>query len=375
MNELVPQNFGAVSRVFGAVPATGDDLAAGVQGGFGLMKYKGKVWSLAYRGAETALMRDPDANGVVDGPRNSIEIVILKASQHISKIFYEQGYVEGSTAAPDCFSTNGLTPDAGAAKRQSPTCAACPKNAWGSKITPAGKQGKACSDSKRAAIVPLLDIKNEMFGGPMLLRIPAASLQELAQFGQKMQGLGYPYYSIGIRVAFDAAEAFPKFVFSAIRPLSDAEGELVLKMREEPLVGRILAEGAENVATQAGPVALPSPFEQPPAQQLAAPGAAPVVAAPVLQPVAPAPVVAPTPQPAVAAGVVTPVVSSGFGPVAAPVAAPVQAGLVTQPMAVAPANATPSTPAPVAAAPAPAPSGQSFEDTLDAKLDGLLPAA
>jgi len=350
MNELVPQNFGAVSTVFGAVNP-GDDLSAGVQGGFGLMKYKGKVWSLAYRGNETALMRDDG-----DGPRNSIEIVILKASQHIAKIFYENGYVEGSTAAPDCFSTNGLTPDMGSAKRQSPTCAACPRNAWGSRITPAGKQGKACSDSKRTAIVPLADLKNEMFGGPMLLRVPAASLQELAQFGQKMQGLGYPYYSIGIRVAFDAAEAFPKFVFSAIRPLSDVEAKLVLKMRDEPLVGRILSEGTENAANpSAAPTALPSPFEQPLQQS----------PAPVAQPAPVVPVVAPTPQPQpVAAGVV----SSGFGPVAAPV----QQGASVN---VAPMAETQQPPTRIGVSPAPAAPAQSFDATLDAMCDSLLPPA
>ena len=135
-NDLtLPQGFGAIASAFAGQPAA-DDLAAGIAGGFGIVKYKGKVWSLQHRGTERQLMR-PDG----DGPQNSIEMVILRASPHVAKIFYEQGYVEGSTAAPDCFSSNGVVPEVGAAKKQSATCALCPKNAWGSRVTPGGKQG------------------------------------------------------------------------------------------------------------------------------------------------------------------------------------------------------------------------------------------
>ncbi len=306
MNALVPQNFGAVSAKFAAVPVE-NDLSAGVQAGFGIIGYKGKVWSTRYRGTDTPLMR-PDG----DGPRNSIEVVILKSSQHVSKIYYKDGYVEGSSASPDCYSTNGVTPDMGSKLKQSTNCASCPMNQWGARITPQGKQGKACSDSKRLAVVPLDNLHNEIQGGPMLLRVPAASLRDLASYGEKMQALGYPYYAIGTRIAFDPAEAYPKFTFGAIRPLSDAEADVVLALRNERQVGVILAEGSENSQP---PAALPAPaqvFEQPPAAP---------------------------PKPQVAA---------------------------TAPPAPAPA------PAPVQAAAAPPAISADFEASLDAQLDGLL---
>lgn len=294
MNALVPQNFGAVSTKFSAVPVE-NDLSAGVQAGFGIIGYKGKVWSTRYRGEEKQLMR-PDG----DGPRNSIEVVILKASGHVSKIWYEHGYVEGSTAAPDCYSTNGVTPDVGSKKKQANACASCPMNQWGSRITPAGKQGKQCSDSKRMAVVPLDNLHNEILGGPMLLRVPAASLRDLAGYGEKMQALGYPYYSIGTRIAFDAAEAYPKFTFGAIRPLSDAEAEVVLAMRNERQVTTILAEGSETAQAPAQ-VAAPmnQVFEQPPVTPAVTPPVTPVT--PVVAPAAPQPAAvqaAPQPTPA-----------------------------------------------------------------------------
>jgi hypothetical protein len=259
-NIMIPEKFGQVSTKFAGVK-TDNDLAAGVQAGFGLIGYKGKVWSIRYRGDEQQLLRDDG-----DGPRNSIEVVVIKGAPYISKIWYEKGYVEGSNAAPDCFSPNGVVPDPQSTKKQSNACANCPQNVWGSKITEAGKKGKACSDSKRLAVVPVGDIPNETFGGPMLLRVPAASLQDLATFGNKMQNLGYPYFAIATRIAFDANEAYPKFLFSAIRPLTDEEADLVIQHQNSAEVARVLAEGTEHQTADA-PVTtddVANAFEQPP---------------------------------------------------------------------------------------------------------------
>lgn len=283
MTALIPQNFGQISTLFAGAPATADnDLAAGVQAGYGLIGYRGKVWSVKHRGDELQLMRDDG-----DGPRGSIELILLKSSTHISKIFYKDGYVEGSDAPPDCSSTNGIVPDAGVQNKVSAACANCPMNAWGSRITPAGKQGKACSDSKRVAVVPMNDPANEAFGGPMLLRVPAASLQDLAAYGTKLGQLSYPYYSVATRISFDPAESYPKFVFSAIRPLNDAEAAVVLSLRNDVGVTRILAESSEAAPVAAPAAVTPAQvFEQPPVQ--VAP--APMQAAPVQQaPVQPAP--------------------------------------------------------------------------------------
>jgi hypothetical protein len=258
MSALIPQNFGAVSKVFANQPIQ-DELSAGVQTGYGIISYRGKVWRTKYRGEERDLMR---ADG--DGPRASIEVVILKSSINKSKIYYKDGYKEGSSESPDCFSTNGVTPDLSAKVKQANSCAACPMNAWGAKVTAAGKPTKACSDSKRMAIVPVEDIENETLGGPMLLRVPAASLQDGAGFSQKMAGLGYPLQSIAVRIGFDVKEAYPKFVFGAIRTLTDDEAQRVLKLRDDPRTLRVLSEEIE-LQSDAQPAQIESAFEQPPA--------------------------------------------------------------------------------------------------------------
>jgi hypothetical protein len=320
MSNLIPVNFGPVSKVFANQPVE-DELSAGVSSGYGIISYRGKVWRTKYRGEERDLMR---ADG--DGPRASIEVVILKSSMNKSKIFYKDGYKEGSSESPDCFSANGMTPDISSKNKQANTCDACPMNAWGSRVTSAGKPGKACSDSKRIAIVPLEDLENEAFGGPMLLRVPAASLQDAAGFSQKMAQIGYPLQGIAVRISFDTKEAFPKFVFSAIRPLTDDEAQRVLDLRNDPRTMRVLSETVEASAEPVQVAAPANVFEQPP--QVAAPKPAP----------APAPVVE----------------------------AEVEAPKRNYKKTAAPA------PAPVVVEEA-APTATSFDDELDAQLNSLLP--
>lgn len=284
----LPKGFGAVSSVFGGAAASNDELGAGVASSYGVMGYKGKVWSTRYQGVETPLMREDG-----DGAKGSIEVVIVKSAAPISKIYYKGGYTEGSTAAPDCWSANGQTPDGSVQNKVHATCADCPMNAWGSRVTEAGKQGKACADSRRIAVVPVADIDNELFGGPMLLRVPAASLKDLKAYGDLLQSYQYPYYAVATRISFDPKEAYPKFVFGAIRPLTDEEARKIMALRDDKRVSTVLNETADQRVSAAAPAtaSVPaSPFEQS-APATAAPAlgtteAAPAKSAPEVDPAA-----------------------------------------------------------------------------------------
>lgn len=263
----IPQAFG------GAVPAQAfqgvggaDELSSGVIGGFGIVTYKGKVWRTKYRGEEQVLLAADGRNA-----RPELEVVIVKAAPVISKVFYKDGYSEGSVAPPDCWSVNGIAPDPAAANKQSPLCAGCKQNAWGSRISESGKAGKACSDNKRLAIVPADDIRNESLGGPMMMRVPPASLQDMANFGKQMELKGFPYYSFVTRLRFDPNEAFPKFIFEAIRPLTEDEAKIVLEMRNDPTTQRILEAAVTEVQHDTEAQAATQP---PPATDLFTPAAA-----------------------------------------------------------------------------------------------------
>jgi hypothetical protein len=343
-NEItIPAGFGQAPAIFTGGGNSNDELGAGVSASYGIMGYRGKVWAVKHQGTEHPLMRDDG-----DGPRNSIEVVLLKASPAISKIFYKDGYVDGSNSAPDCWSSNGATPDPSVQNKQSATCADCPMNAWGSRVTEAGKQGKKCSDSRRVAIVPSSDMDNEVFGGPMLLRIPAASLKDLKQYGDVMKSYQFDYFACVTKISFDPNEAYPKFVFTAVRPLTEEEGRKVLELRDGPQVKAVLSEdqGAQAPAQPSAPAPAASPFGQPVGGSVETPQAAP----------APAPAPAPQANPFAAAQ-----------PAPAAPAAPAQAAPTPEPAPAAPAAAPPE-PAP---APAPTPA-QSAPSSFDDMLNNII---
>lgn len=255
--------LGAPSSKFAAVKV--EDLGAGISSGFGVVGYKGKIWSIKAGGTEHKMLRPDDGT-----PAASIELVILRASEHVSKVYYKSSFVDGSNAKPDCQSVNGIKPDKTIPNPVNPQCADCPMNQWGSRISDDGKPGKACQDVKRLAVVPQGNIRNDALGGPLLLRIPPASLKELKAYADQLMGHGFPYFGVATRILFDMEKAYPRFIFSAIRALTDAEADDVIEMRDDPRTKRITDEAVEFLdgpadapAEQAPPVAK-GIFEQPP---------------------------------------------------------------------------------------------------------------
>ena len=279
MNQItIPKGMGHISKAFAGTYVDNNDLGGGVTGGFGVIGYKGKVWSIKHNGENIPLLRQDDGT-----PRGSIEVVLIKSSPYLAKRYYAGGFVEGSSSPPDCQSSNGVRPDAGVAKPQAPACATCPQNVWGSRISESGKPGRACADGRRVAIVPMDDVVNEVYGGPMLLNIPAASLKDLKAYGDKLQQGGYPYFAVATRISFDHNEAFPKFVFSPIRVLTDEEAAQIVEWQTSPQVQRILNDSILEAPPAAeGPS--PIQFEQPPAPKGPAPKPAPAPAKQELPP-------------------------------------------------------------------------------------------
>jgi hypothetical protein len=240
------------SSVFDQIKGEHGALSAGVGPGFARITYKGGKWGLKYQGETRMFRRYIYNNGsqIDDGPNPKLDVVILKVAEQASKYFYIGSYSEGDMNPPDCWSTNGFKPDAGAPKKQSETCAGCPNNAWGSAKprqdgTPS--RGKACTDHKRLVVVPAGDIENKAYGGPMLLLVPPTSLKKLAPYEQKLAHAGYRFMEVWSQLTFVEDSAFPIFEFDAIRPLTDDEGHKVIKMRDDPMVERILNVEVETV--------------------------------------------------------------------------------------------------------------------------------
>ncbi len=244
---VVPMAGGQVPAIFQNLDTDADDLSAGVSGGFAVVSYRGSKWRVKYQGEEHPLL---DQSG---DPLATIEVVILRANPHITKNYYEKNYTEGAAEAPDCFSLDGIKPEATSPKLQATSCAKCPKNVFGSRITTDGKpsKAKACQDNRRLAIVPVNDLKNERFGGPMLLRVPASALADLALMGKNLKARGFPYNAVSVKLGFDIATAYPKLTFRPVRPLTEEEGAEVVELMNDDKIQRILAEAVEIEAVEA----------------------------------------------------------------------------------------------------------------------------
>lgn len=365
-NELtIPPSFvGGPAAIFGGVTYD-EDLGAGIQVGFGVIGYRGKVWAIKYKGNEIPItVRDASGDIV---PLPSIELVILRAPNHLSKVWYEQGWSEDASAPPDCASSNGITPDIGVPKKQSEFCKLCKWDQFNSRPVQQGQaqqfKGKACSDNKRLAVVPLGDLNNEQYGGPMLLRVPPASLNDVQAVANQLKGIGFPYYAAGIKVSFDMTVSYPRFIFKPIRKLTDDEGAIVMKLRDLDLTDKICNGDPAPV-----PDAAPPP--QQPAQTAAS---TPVAPSQPAAPVAPTQATPQPPPPQQAAP--PPPTTGGFG------GGP--AAQAPQPSASKQETAPPSgfggsgngaaQPAQSAVAAQPETSGVAqFDQALDKKLEGLL---
>jgi hypothetical protein len=319
---------GMPAAMAGMVDEIGGDLSGGVSGSYAILTFKGSRFSIKHSGNMTPITNEQG------DPVGSFEAVLVKANPYLTKQFYAKGFVEGDASPPDCFSINGKTPSESSPSKQHSNCAACPQNAFTKINATTGKKTKACQDNRKIALLPADDLVNELFGGPMLARVPAASLKDLAIFGDTLKSRGYTYNAVRVRISFDLTVSFPKLVFKAIRPLTNEEAAQVMEWYQSDAVNKMLADFDDiaHVPADVAPVA-DDVFEEPQAPK------APVQAAP--------PVVKP------AAKV----------PAAPPAAAPKAAGATFAPKAAAPVK--PPAPVKPKSTPAPAPAIRAVPESVD----------
>lgn len=254
--------------IFGAYDESEyDNLAAGVLSSFAILSFRGKVWRGRYQGDERALV-DKD-----DEPLTKILAVFAGSSPRISKAFYEHNYQSGSDAPPDCFSNDGIRPDASVADPQNDLCATCPKNQFGSAVTDNGSKGKACSDTRRTAVVPAEDLENIAYGGPMLLRIPPMSLDNFKKLGAELKSRRIPLSAAVVQIGFDRETEYPLLTFRLVGVVQSEEAaQTILEHAKAEVTQEILA-GRTTVPTAATPVPTEKAAEAEPEAKQARPPA------------------------------------------------------------------------------------------------------
>ena len=225
----------------------------------------------------------------------SLDVIVLGGNEHVSKAYYSGAYdpAQGGGVPPTCFSDNGTAPSTNAMTPQAPLCAGCQFNAWGSKVTPSGSQVKACTDSKKLAVVLAADTPILVNGAASvakaldkvyLLRVPAASMKGWRDYAKDIRGRGVPIIGVVTHLEFDAQASYPALLF---KPTSFVNEDTY--KASTALLGSVPeAVGANDVPRTTGQ-ALP----QTPPAHLTAPASLAPPPAPAPLPLAPPPAPAP----------------------------------------------------------------------------------
>jgi hypothetical protein len=194
---------------------------------------------------------------------DAIEVVIVGVepeAQRFIKSFYAQAY-GGANAnnPPDCASDDGVRPSGWIQNPQSPTCAECPKNRFGSAQSRTGKAAKACRDSKRLWVNRREDLGKPEKAVLYALGVPVTSLKNLAEFGRGLKGLNVPISAAVCKVKMDDDSEYPLITFECSGFLPEADAKLAIERgtKEEWKLGQVsrqLQAPVPNVALPGQPL-------------------------------------------------------------------------------------------------------------------------
>src|SRR3972149_2288137 len=185
-----------------------------------------------------------------------LDCVVFDINDHLSKVYYSKPYDPNSQTfePPECWSDNGIAPSRQAAKPQSPSCATCQLNEWGSATSKvSGKGIKACSDQQKAAIyVP-------GFPHIFLLRIPPNSLKNFRSYAERFNGQQFDMDLMVTRLSFEP-QGMGRRLFNPVNWIDQAAVAFIQDARGRKATDALV--GRNDVPREQ--VALPAPAAQAP---------------------------------------------------------------------------------------------------------------
>lgn len=270
MSNLIPANVQIpthLAKRVGTPSLLNQALGSGISdggGGFPRISIKGARFRIIDGGTETVL------------DSTTLEVVIVGANPRLSKTWYAAAWTpESEPSSPDCFSLTGVSPHPDSTDPQNDLCASCPQNAWGSKVTPQGKEIKACADQKRLAVVAADDPEGPVY----LLQVTPAALAGLGKFQKELSIRGIPAEIVRTKVSFDTDASYPKLKFD-FGGFIDEETQAAV----EHLFGsdEVKVITGENESASAPKLAAPEPVASKPVVRAAEPTPAVVEPAPAV---------------------------------------------------------------------------------------------
>jgi len=225
-----------------------------------------------------------------------LDVVMIAANPHVSRIYFAGQYDPNVKAAPDCYSIDGKVPEADSPQRQSDKCMTCPQNVKGSAVR-GNNKAKACAYKKRVIVVAPDAIDSDMFALDVnALSLfgddrPAQNLYNLKSYIETLAAHQMMAVKLVTRLTFDDQSSVPKLFFSPINMLTPEQWEMVKSRIKDDAIQQMLSDVInENEVGTVNPEAVKAPSQLAPNQAPANPVAAratPSSPDPTVQPEAP----------------------------------------------------------------------------------------
>lgn len=202
-----------------------DELTRSLGGSSGMKRIsiRGSVFRMLVNGEEIA-----------KNESRAMNIVIVNGTKYVARKFYEGAYTPGESTPPDCWSNDGITPDASIESPQHANCEGCPQNIKGS----GSGESRACRFEKRLAVVLADDIKGSVYQ----LILPSKSYfgkgdidhMPFEQYAKYISSQGYNINMMVTEMKFDSNSESPKLVFKPIGFLNKEQWEVAKTQGQTP---------------------------------------------------------------------------------------------------------------------------------------------
>lgn len=170
-----------------------------------------------------------------------LNVVIVNAAKDVSRTFYAKAYNPKEDAViPDCWSNDGVTPDASAEEPQHHNCAECPQNVKGS----GAGGGRACRHFRRVAVALADDIGGDVYQ----LQLASKSIfgkgdlshMPFEQYVKYVGSQGYNLNTLTTEMRFDPDSDTAKLFFKPLKFLSKEQWETAKKQGDTPASKRAI---------------------------------------------------------------------------------------------------------------------------------------
>lgn len=187
---------------------------------------KGGKWRMVMGGEQIATSNS-----------DTLDVVVVNAAPNVSRYFYNKGYDGKSVGAPDCWSNDGVRPDAKSRSPQWKTCEGCPKNIAGSGTN---GQGRACRYARRLAVVLANDVRQS---DVYQIQLPPTSMfgkakdenhMGLDAYVRHLAGYNFSITGVVTEMRFDPNAESPRIYFRGVKRLTNEEREIVAEKSTSP---------------------------------------------------------------------------------------------------------------------------------------------